>query len=472
MITITAYRDKPVAVFGLGRTGLSVVGALVSGGARVLVWDDDPNRRSDAVKLGAVPVQPTEEGWQGIVALVLSPGVPLTHPKPHMVVALAERLGAEVLGDIELFARTRPEAAVAAITGTNGKSTTTSLLAHILTTAGRRVEAGANLGRPVLDFAVLRAGDAYVLELSSYQIDLTIGLRPQVVALMNISPDHLDRHGGMDGYVAAKRRLLEMACPDATLIIGTDDEWSAQLSRDLTASGRKVIEVSVVRELTDGLFARDGKLYRGGDANPLADLNGIDTLRGAHNWQNAAVAFAMAEALGLTPDQIEPTLAGFAGLPHRMEVVARHGDILFVNDSKATNAEAAAHALAAYDDIYWIAGGIAKQGGIATLAPLFSNLSKAYLIGEAAASFADSLDGSVSHVISGDMATAVHGAYEDAQASGGGVILLSPACASFDQFDSFEARGDQFRALAQGIQGNGNSNGNTRHSDQNRRRAA
>ena len=458
MITITRYRNKSVAVFGLGRTGLSAARALIAGGAQVLVWDDDPNRRSDAVKLGAVPVEPTDEGWNGIAALVLSPGVPLTHPQPHMVVALAERLGAEVRGDIELFARTRPMASVAAITGTNGKSTTTSLLEHILATAGRRVEAGANLGRPVLDFDVLDAGGAYVLELSSYQIDLTTGLRPQAVALLNISPDHLDRHGGMDGYIAAKRRLLEMACPDSTLVIGSDDDWSARLYADLVAAGRNVIEVSVRCEVTNGIYARDGRLYRGGTPEPLADLNNIETLRGAHNWQNAAVAFAMAEALGLAADQIAPSLASFAGLPHRMEVVARHGDILFVNDSKATNAEAAAHALAAYDNIYWIAGGIAKQGGIAALASLFGNIAKTYLIGEAASSFAASLDGSVPFEMSVDLATAVYAAYADASAAAGGVILLSPACASFDQFDSFEARGDHFRALAHDIIGNGNGN--------------
>ena len=341
-----------MAVYGLGRTGLSAARALIAGGARVLVWDDDPNRRRDAVAFGAVAAAPSAETWEGIAALVLSPGIPLTHPKPHMVVGLADRLGAEVLGDVELFARTRPEAAVAAITGTNGKSTTTSLLEHILSTAGRAVEAGANLGRPVLDFDILDTAGAYVLELSSYQIDLTTGLRPQAVALLNISPDHLDRHGGMDGYIAAKRRLLEMAGADATLVLGSDDEWSAQVCREMRAAGRKVVEIAVGRQLEDGLFVQAGRLYRAVGSEPVADLNGIETLRGAHNWQNAAVAFAMAEALGLAPAQIVPGLRDYPGLPHRMEVVARQGDILFVNDSKATNAEAAAHALAAYDNIY------------------------------------------------------------------------------------------------------------------------
>lgn len=443
-----------MAVFGLGRTGLSVVRALVAGGSEVLVWDDDPNRRSDAMNLGAKSVPPDGDAWRGIAALVLSPGVPLTHPQPHPVVGLANRLGAEVLGDVELFARSRPQAAVAAITGTNGKSTTTSLLAHILSGSGRAVEAGANLGRPVLDFDVLEADGVYVLELSSYQIDLTTGLRPQVVALLNISPDHLDRHGGMDGYVAAKQRLLDMAGPDADLVIGSDDDDGARICQAMAARDRKVTEVSIGRENNRGVYVIDGRLFRAPSSKPLADLNGIETLRGAHNWQNAAVAFAMVEALGLTTAQITAGFASYPGLPHRMEVVARADNLLFVNDSKATNAEAAAHALAAYDKIYWIAGGIAKQGGINGLEPLFSKVVRAFLIGEAAGRFSQALDGVLAHEISGDLANAVHSAHIAALETGG-VVLLSPACASFDQFNSFEQRGDQFRALAQQIVGNG-----------------
>lgn len=453
-----------MAVFGLGRSGLSAVRALAAGGAEVLVWDDDPNRRLDAAKLGAATAPPTEAAWQGIAALVLSPGVPLSHPRPHPVVGLANRLGAEILGDVELFARGRPVAAVAAITGTNGKSTTTSLLAHILSASGRRVEAGANLGRPVLDFEVLGAGDVYVLELSSYQLDLTTGLRPNVAALLNVSPDHLDRHGGMNGYIAAKRRLLDMARPDADLVIGVDGEYSARIAQDMRAKGCRVVEVSVDRELADGIFVRDGHLFRAGAAAPVADLNGIETLRGAHNWQNAAVAFALAEALGLTPRQIVAALSSYPGLPHRMEVVARQGGVLFVNDSKATNAEAVAHALAAYDHIYWIAGGIAKQGGIDGLAPHFSRIERAYLIGEAAHAFAKSLDGVLEHEVSGDLATAVRAAH-DAAVGTGGVVLLSPACASFDQFASFEARGDRFRDLAQDIAESGDLNGDNNGDD-------
>ncbi len=460
MIVIDTYHDKAVAVYGLGRTGLSAARALIAGGARVLVWDDDPNRRRDAVALGAEAAAPSPEAWAGITALILSPGVPLTHPKPHMVVGLAERLGAEVLGDVELFARTRPAAAVAAITGTNGKSTTTSLLRHILSAAGRVVQAGANLGLPVLDFDELDGAGTYILELSSYQIDLTTGLRPQVVALLNISPDHLDRHGGMDGYIASKRRLLQMAAADATLVLGSDDEWSARICRDMRAADRKVVEIAIGCEISGGFFVQDGYLYRASAEQPVADLNGIETLRGAHNWQNAAVAFAMAEALGLTEARITPALRTYPGLPHRMEVVARQDNILFINDSKATNAEAAAHALAAYENIFWIAGGIAKQGGINALAPYFPRIKRAFLIGEAAGSFAEKLGNGLEHEISGNLATAVGAAYDRAVAAGGGVVLLSPACASFDQFASFEARGDRFRVLARDIVGDGGNGDN------------
>ena len=460
MIPITTYQDKGVAVFGLGRTGLSAVRALVAGGADVLVWDDDPNRRLAAKELGARAAEPLAEAWDGIAALVLSPGVPLTHPQPHPVVALADSLGAEILGDVELFARGKPACKVAAITGTNGKSTTTSLLHHILVEAGVRSQAGANLGHPVLDFDVLDQSAAYILELSSYQIDLTSGLRPDAVALLNISPDHLDRHGGMDGYVAAKRRLLEMAGPDVPLIIGGDDEYSSRICQDMSAKGRKVVEIAVGRAIAEGIFVQDGLLQRAGYEDAITDLSNIDTLQGPHNWQNAAAAFGLAEAFGLSETQILHGLRSYPGLPHRMEIVARVDNVLFVNDSKATNAEAAAHALAVYDDIFWIAGGIAKQGGIHSLAPYNGKIRRAYLIGEAAPSFAEFLNGRVKHEISVRLVTAIQAAYKAASKSGG-VVLLSPACASFDQFTSFEARGDQFRALAQEIAGN-DSNGSSR----------
>ena len=449
MIVIDSYRDQRLAVFGLGRSGLSTARALVAGGAEVLAWDDDPDRRETARSAGDIPSEPSRQGWRGIKALVLSPGVPLTHPSPHIVAVLADGLGAEVLGDVELFARTRPKASVVAVTGTNGKSTTTALIGHLLQQAARPVEIGANLGRPVLDFEALSADGVYVLELSSYQIDLTRSLRPQVAVLLNLSPDHLDRHGDMRGYVEAKRRLLEMAPPTANLVIGVDDPYCRQIAAAMRADGRHVVEVAVGRGLDDGIYALDGRLYRAsaGTAVPIADLAGAEALRGAHNWQNAAVACAVAQALGLNDDGIEASLRSFPGLAHRMELVGRLGPVACVNDSKATNAEAAAHALAAFDRIYWIAGGLAKEGGITGLRPHFAKIQAAYLIGEAAPAFAATLGADVRHEISGDLETAVQRAVADAARAGGGTVLLSPACASFDQFASFEARGETFRAI-------------------------
>jgi len=447
MIVVDSYRDRRVAVLGLGRSGLATVRALVAGGAEVLAWDDDPARRAAAVEHGGRSVAPDADGWAGIAAVVVSPGVPLTHPAPHMAVTLADRLGAEVLGDVELFARTRPRARVVAITGTNGKSTTTALIGHILQQGGLSVQTGANFGRPVLDLDVLPATGVYVLELSSYQIDLTRSLRPQVSVLLNLSPDHLDRHGDMQGYVAAKRRLLEMTPQGGLLVVGSDDEWSAAIAADLRGQGRQLIEIAIGRHAREGVFAKDSALYRHAGCTKvcLADLRGVETLKGAHNWQNAAAAFAVAEALGLSVQQIGAGLHSFPGLPHRMEIVGRDGPVVFVNDSKATNAEATAHALAAYERIYWIAGGRAKAGGIEPLRPYFDRIAETFLIGEAAAAFAATLGTAVPHRQCGDLASALAAAADAARAAGGGVVLLSPACASFDQFESFEARGDAFR---------------------------
>jgi len=455
MIVVDAYRDKKIGVYGLGRTGVSVVRTLLAGGAEVVCWDDDPGRRETGDAMGAKAIEPGVRGWQGVIAVVLSPGIPLTHPEPHLVVRVAEELGAEIIGDIELFARSRPAAAVLAITGTNGKSTTTSLIAHLLDALGKPCVSGGNLGTPVLDFEVLPADGAYVLELSSYQIALTDSLRPTVSILINISPDHLDRHGGMDGYIAAKYRLFEMGLPNSRMVIGVDDKWSEEIADRLEAKGADVTRVSVQRALSDGTFVLDGVLHhaKGGRAERLRDIREIETLRGAHNWQNAACAIAALQAFGFDPIVAAEFLSGFAGLAHRMEQVATIGDVRFVNDSKATNAKAAAQALAAYDNIFWIAGGIQKQGGIQELGEFFPKITHAFLIGESMESFAGVLEASVAVTMSSTLEQAIHEAMDMAKRSNIAqpVILLSPACASFDQFDSFEARGDTFRSLVQKI---------------------
>ncbi|MEQ9642961.1 MAG: UDP-N-acetylmuramoyl-L-alanine--D-glutamate ligase [Alphaproteobacteria bacterium] len=445
-----------MAVFGLGRSGRSVTRALSESGARVYVWDDDPAQAEALRGPNVEPRAPDAEAWAGVRAVVLSPGVALTFPRPHPVVGLARQLGAEVLGDIELFARTRPEAPVVAVTGTNGKSTTTALIGHLLEAAGRSVRVGGNIGTPVLDLPSIDGSapaSAYVLELSSYQIDLTDGLRPAVSVLLNITPDHIDRHGSLEGYVLAKRRLLDMSPADAALVIGIDDAHGQALAEAM--SSRKVIAISANRSLSQGVFWRGGQVIRaeGGRETVLASLDGIRSLAGRHNGQNAAAALAAVLALGVPADAAVTGLASFPGLPHRMEWIGEADGIGFVNDSKATNAAAAANALATYERIFWIAGGRAKADGIAPLAPYFNRIAHAFLIGEAADDFATTLDGHVGHDIVGTLEQAVDAAFMRAAGDGvpGSVVLLSPACASFDQFTSFEARGDAFRDLASAL---------------------
>jgi UDP-N-acetylmuramoylalanine--D-glutamate ligase len=456
VIRVRGFEDRNVAIFGLGRSGLSAARALAASGARVAAWDDSPDRRADAAE-ASIPIRaPEEVDWRGMAALVLSPGVPLTHPAPHPIVGRARDAGAAVIGDIELFAHGAMFGAagaprVVAVTGTNGKSTTTALIGHVLAACGLPVEVAGNIGRPALDTEPLGADGAYVLELSSYQIDLTHSLAADVAVLLNITPDHLERHGGMAGYVAAKRRLFEMQGADGVAVIGVDDMPSTGIADALEAAGRRVVRVAVGRRLDGGVSVEAGTLFA--DGAPIGGLSGLPTLRGAHNWQNAAAAFAAARALGAAPDAILAAFATFPGLAHRMEQVATIGGVAFVNDSKATNAEAAAKALACYDDVFLILGGRPKAGGIAALRPMLGRVRKAYLVGEAAPVFAAALAARVPHADVHTLDRAVREAAADAWASDFAhpVVLLSPACASFDQFRDFEARGDRFRALVEAL---------------------
>jgi UDP-N-acetylmuramoylalanine--D-glutamate ligase len=387
---------------------------------------------------------------------MLSPGVPLTHPKPHWTVEKARAAGVEIVGDIELFARTvnaAPEAKrpkVVVITGTNGKSTTTALLAHMLTAAGRDARIGGNIGHGVLGLDDMHGGAVYVLEVSSYQLDLTSSLKPDVAVLLNLSPDHLDRHGGMDGYVAAKRRVFLNQGKGDTAVIGVDDPWCQQICTEITAANRRTIRpISAKRAMGRGVYALQGVLYdaTGERVMEVADLMRARSLPGRHNWQNAAAAYAAARALGLSAEDAAMGLATFPGLAHRMETVALFDGLRFVNDSKATNVDAARQAMSSYPRFYWIAGGRPKDGGIDDLADLFPRIAKAYLVGEAAEAFAHTLDGKAAHATCGTIETAVAQAHADASRAGDdAVILLSPACASFDQFPDFEVRGEAFRA--------------------------
>jgi UDP-N-acetylmuramoylalanine--D-glutamate ligase len=452
MTPVTAFRDKRVALFGLGGSGLATAKALAAGGAEVAAWDDAQARREAAAGQGIGVVDLAEADWSGFAALLLAPGVPLTHPRPHWTVEKAQAAGVEIIGDIELFVRERrtrsPEAPLVAITGTNGKSTTTALIAHLLRSAGREVALGGNIGTPILELEPPAPQRTHVIECSSFQIDLAPSLDPTVGVLLNLSEDHLDRHGTMANYAAIKERLVARA---DTAVVGVDDPLSVAIADRLEQGGDAVRRISAESPVNGGVFARETMLIEAADAHQsaIADLAGIRSLRGRHNAQNAAAAVAAVLALGLDPAAIARGLPSFPGLPHRMEEVGRRGRVLFVNDSKATNADSAAKALASFQDIFWIAGGRPKTGGIRSLAGFFPRLAKAYLIGEAAEDFAVTLKGAAPAEAVGTLERALALAAADAARSHAAepVVLLSPACASYDQFANFEERGDRFRAL-------------------------
>ena len=479
MIPVPGFEGRRVAVFGLGRSGITAARALKAGGAEPVLWDDGVSGRMQAEAEGFALEDLTAADWSGFAALVLSPGAPLTHPKPHWTVDKARAANVPVIGDIELFARAlaatpaslRPK--VIAITGTNGKSTTTALIGWVLKQSGLKVAVGGNIGIGVLALPPPAEVDAYVVEVSSYQLDLTTAFAPDVAILTNISPDHLDRHGGMEGYVLAKTRLFQEMTPEKVALIGVDDDWGWTTVNALNWRGLRISTITTrtppqyvdptggvpvaalaervpdqVAAFEAGRFifvdATGGRLVADGIA--IADLAPARSLPGRHNAQNAAFAYAAARAVGVSHGAAVEGLMTFPGLAHRMETVGRLGAVRFVNDSKATNADAARQALMSWPTSFWIAGGRAKDGGIAELADLFPRVAKAYLIGEAAADFAAAL-GDTPPIIARDMATAVALAAEDAAKAGGDpVVLLSPACASFDQFPDFEARGEAFRA--------------------------
>ncbi|HMQ57356.1 MAG TPA: UDP-N-acetylmuramoyl-L-alanine--D-glutamate ligase [Rhizobiaceae bacterium] len=458
MIAARTFSGTRVALFGLGGSGLATARALVAGGADAICFDDNPASVEKARAEGIATADLRTIDWSGVATLVLSPGVPLTHPNPHWSVDLAHAAGVPVIGDVEILARERRASGAqtdfVAITGTNGKSTTTALIAHILKSAGRDAQLGGNIGRAVLTLDPPADGRAYVVECSSYQIDLAPSLDASAGILLNLTPDHLDRHGTMAHYAAVKERLVAGA---GVSIIGVDDDWCRAIADRLEATGKRVVRISKAQRLADGLFHQDGKLLEAtrGQVAEIADLSGIATLRGAHNAQNALAAFAAARACGLCDDEIRAGLASFAGLAHRMQPVARLGKTVFVNDSKATNADAAAPALSSFHDIFWIAGGLPKEGGIASLQPYFARIAKAYLIGEAAAGFAATLGSDVEYEIAGTLEAAVERAAADASHADARepVVLLSPACASFDQFANFEKRGEAFVNAVMAIEG-------------------
>jgi UDP-N-acetylmuramoylalanine--D-glutamate ligase len=461
MIPVTSFAGKTVAVFGLGGSGLASCHALKAGGAEVVAGDDGIERLAEAATAGFITANLRTVDWSRFAALVLTPGAPLTHPAPHWSVLKAREAGVEVIGDIELFCRERqrhaPDAPFVAITGTNGKSTTTALIAHLMKVAGYDTQMGGNIGTAILSLEPPRKGRVHVIEMSSYQIDLTPSLDPAVGILINISEDHIDRHGTLEHYAAVKERLVARVQLQGTAIIGVDDIWCRASADRIEQAGTRVVRISVRNPLPDGIYVDRETIWRasGGARSEVAKIGGIGSLRGLHNAQNAACASAAALALGVAGDTLQKGLRSFPGLAHRMEQVGRRNNVLFVNDSKGTNADAAAHALSSFADIFWIAGGKPKVGGIAGLTEFFPRIRKAYLIGEAAGEFAGTLGATVPHEISQTLDIAIEHAARDAEASGlkEAVVLLSPACASFDQYRNFEIRGARFRDLVQALPG-------------------
>ncbi|TVR98787.1 MAG: UDP-N-acetylmuramoyl-L-alanine--D-glutamate ligase [Rhodospirillales bacterium] len=453
MIDLALLPGQRYAVLGLGRSGLAAAAALTAAGKDVVAWDDSEPARAAAARQG-VPLGPlAEHDLAEASALVLSPGIPHTHPAPHPVVRRAREAGVPVIGDVELLLRAIGGAKVVGITGTNGKSTTTALVGHILTAAGCSVAVGANIGVPALSLPALGPGGIYVLELSSYQLEITPSLACDIAVLLNVSPDHLDRHGGLDGYVAAKRLIFRGQQGNATAVVGVDDRFCRDVVAELRRRpGPRIVTVSGIGEVAGGVYALGRRLFEtraGGAVHDVLDLDRAPALIGPHNAQNAAAALAVARALGVATEVATRAMCTFPGLPHRQERVAVIDGVTYVNDSKATNGDAAARALACYDYVYWIAGGRPKDDGLAAVMAELDHVRHAFLIGEAAERFAAELEGRVSVTITGTLDAAVAAARDRAARNGtpNPVVLLSPACASFDQFRDFEARGDAFRAL-------------------------
>lgn len=444
---------KPVAVLGLGLSGLATAKALKAGGAQVVGWDDTEESRNRAEAEGISLFDFPFGGLDGYAAMVMSPGIPLHFPEPHPAAVKAREVRVPVIGDLEVLYRAHHGRRTIGITGTNGKSTTTALITHILNGQNKHAVIGGNIGRPVLSLDLKPSDDTLVLELSSYQIDLCPTFRPDIAVLLNITPDHLDRHGGMEGYARAKERMMEGI---GVAVVGVDDALTQAIhDRLVTSAQRKVIAFSVTKEIAGGIYIKDGHLIDAtGDAAITVGLvSDIATLPGPHNLQNLCAAYVACRAAGMLGEVIILAARAYPGLPHRQQIVRVINGAAYINDSKATNIEAALKAIACYNNIYLVAGGQPKAGGLESIETLRDHIRHVFLIGEAADEFAKHLKKvGIDHTISQTLDVAVLEAHKRVQShrgapGGAGTLLLSPACASWDQFRSFEHRGDVFTAL-------------------------
>ena len=457
MINLSSFLERKVGVFGLGRSGLSCALALKKGGAEVFAWDDNEIARKHATTTGLELVDLYKVDWSSIDSLVLSPGIRLNYPKPHSIVQIAHESNVEIIGDLELLARSELNAPVIGITGTNGKSTTTALVGHILTNANHNVEVGGNLGVPVLNLDNGIEVSRYVIEVSSFQLELIKSLVFDIAVLLNLSGDHLERHGGMRGYIEAKKRIFGPEGSQQIIIVCIDDANSMAIFEELKGSDRQVVGVSIKDKVDSGVYIKSDTLFDNftGRIQTVKDFANISNLPGSHNLQNVAVAYTIARACGLEIKEIIDGISSFSGLAHRQEKLAVIDGIQYINDSKATNGQAAARALGCYRNIYWIVGGRAKEDGVNAAFPHLSRVRHAYLIGEAATEFASKLERKVPVTIAGQLSSAVHKARENALAElgDGATVLFSPACSSFDQFQNFESRGDAFRKIIESLPG-------------------
>ncbi len=465
MIRLEKYLHKALGVVGLGKAGIAAVRVLLESGAQVYAWDDNEQSREmfrqkepSLARHGHFHLkQPDKWPWGEMAALVLSPGVPLTHPQPHPSVVLAQRAKVPVMGEVDLLYQACPNATYIGITGTNGKSTTTALMGHVLQQLNRSVQVGGNLGTPALALRSLVAGEYYVLEMSSYQLDLCHKVLFDASVLLNITPDHLDRHGGMEGYVHAKKQIFTRQGENGLAMVSLDDGYCRDIYIDLMRERHVgLMPFSVTQKLDKGVFVdSEGYLLdlTDPDHHVRFPLTHIPNLRGRHNWQNVAAVYGVARYYGFDPNAIMEVIRSFKGLPHRLERVGEIGNVMFFNDSKATNAEAAAQALGSFaDGIYWIVGGRAKTSDIQILKPFFPRIKHAYLMGEAEEMLAEQLQSHVPFTRCRDLNMATQKAASDALNAGqDAVVLLSPACSSFDQWPNFETRGDAFRAQIRGM---------------------
>jgi len=449
MIVADKYKGKNVAVFGLGKSGLSAIESLIQAGANIFAWDDDSKIFSKLSNFDVIISNLRKLDFNDISSLVLSPGIPLNYPKPHPVVERARDAGCEVIGDIDIFFSSNISANIIGVTGTNGKSTTTSLITQILKDRSIKVQTGGNIGTPILSLDKMESDGSYVIEISSYQLDLLSNLNLDIAILLNIQPDHLDRHGSIENYYRIKKRIFNTKKKNTIGVIGVDDFYSEKIFNELNEKNKSIIPVSTKKKIPFGVSVLGGVLSDSRCSKTKIDINNIPNLRGNHNWQNAAAAYVVSKELGLSNNEIESSFRKFKNLPHRLESIYKDKNIEYINDSKATNIYATAQALKSFSSIFWILGGRTKEEKLDYLFEYLDRVEHVFTIGESGKIFAEQLKNKVEVSFVVSLENAINKAINliKKRKKSKSVILFSPACSSFDQFENFEARGEKFKEI-------------------------